>query len=192
MPRWCTRLVAAGQAADQAAILGVVHEQEEGRGQCTDAEDGLWELSPKPTKEIRLDTDGRAGGCQLSFGIFDIGSLAGLSITYQLMPHIGSHSGQCGENWAVNQIQIGPSLDFGQPIRVDSDNRTGWCDLTFAVTGRPDVRFEVLFYPDGRSEQCVNWSDSWRRVAPGEQLTLGIDTDDRAGGCNLAFRLLVP
>lgn len=174
------------------SLFGVKTLDEGGNGQCTNEESGVWSVSPAPTKEIRLDTDNRSGGCQLSFGLADFGgALTGLKITYKLLPHFGSHAGQCGENWEPNEIPIGTDLKMGAPIRVDSDGRTGWCNLTFAVTGRPDIRFEVLYYPDGRSEQCGdNWSYDWRRVAPGEQLTLAIDTDDRAGGCRLALRLL--
>ena len=174
------------------ALFGVKTLDESNLGQCTPTDqEGDWSVSPRQTKEIRLDTDNRPGGCQLSFALADFGgSLAGLKITYQLMPEFGSHSGQCGENWRENPIPIGTDLKFGDPIRIDSDNRTGWCNLTFAVTGRPDIRFEVLFYPDGRSEQCGNWSDNWRRVEPGQSLTLNLDMDDRAGGCRLALRLV--
>lgn len=171
-------------------FLGVKLVDEGGNGQCIGSSTGQWTTNPNPTSPIRLDTDNRSGGCQLSFGIGDIdGSLAGLKVTYQLMPHVGSHSGQCGSNWAVNEIPIGSSFTFGPEVRVDSDSRPGWCDLTFAVSGRNDVLLEVLFKAENGTGQCVDASDAWQPVPPGRSLTIGIDTDGRAGGCGLSLRL---
>ncbi|MET0136345.1 MAG: hypothetical protein ABW215_22400, partial [Kibdelosporangium sp.] len=173
-------------------FLGVSFVPDGDAGQCNGPAQS-WVTNPNPTNAIRLDTDSRPGGCQLAFGIGDIdGSLAGLNITYQLMPHVGSDSGQCGSNWGVNQMPVGSSFQFGPAVRVDSDGRSGWCDLTFAMSGRNDVVLEVQFYADGDGGQCVNATSPgvWRAVTTGLPYTVGIDTDGRAGGCYLSLRLL--
>jgi hypothetical protein len=173
-------------------FLGVKLVDESNNGQCVGSKDGSWTTNPNSTNPIRLDTDNRPGGCQLSFGIGDIdGSLAGLRVTYQLSPHVGSHSGQCGENWGENDMPIGSSFTFGNPVRVDSDSRPGWCDLTFGVSGRNDVVLEVLWQAENGTGQCVDASSPgvWRAVPIGGKLTIGIDTDNRPGGCGLALRL---
>lgn len=171
-------------------FLGVKLVDEGNNGQCVGSKDGSWTTNPNPTTSIRLDSDNRSGGCQLSFGIGDIdGSLAGLRVTYQLTPHVGSHSGQCGDNWGENDMPIGSSFTFGPSVRVDSDSRPGWCDLTFRVSGRSDVVLEVLFKAENNTNQCLNASDGWQPVTAGLQLTIGIDTDGRAGGCGLSLRL---
>ncbi|MGW4215312.1 hypothetical protein ACWEIJ_45575 [Lentzea sp. NPDC004789] len=172
-------------------FFGVKTLDEGGNGQCTNAPNGMWAVNPGPTNPVRLDTDNRPGGCLLSFGIGDIdGSLAGLDITYQLLPSYDSQAGQCGTNWGVNHIPIGPSFSFGPDVRVDTDNRPGWCELTFASSGRNDVVLGVLFTAENDTGQCVNTgSNDWQSVPPGGRLTLNIDTDHRPGGCGLQLRL---
>lgn len=202
---WACALLAAGAMTTSGAgaasaepvgvqgiptFFGVKLIDESGNDQCRGPANGAWVKNPNETAPIRLDTDNRAGGCQLSFGIRDIdGSLAGLHITYQMMPHVGAHSGQCGENWAANEIPIRPSFSWGDPVRVDSDSRPGWCDLTFTVSGRDDVVLEVLWKAENNTNQCIDASDAWQPVVSGLPLTIGIDTDGRAGGCGLSFRL---
>ncbi len=102
---------------------------------------------------------------------------------------MGSHSGQCGDNWGVNRVPIGSSFTFGPEVRIDSDSRPGWCDLTFAVSGRNDVVLDVLFKAENGTGQCIGASDGWQPVLAGHSLTIGIDTDGRPGGCGLALRL---
>jgi hypothetical protein len=172
-------------------FFGVRASDEGGNGQCVGSATGVWTVNPTPTTSVRLDTDNRPGGCQLSFGIGDLdGGLAGLDITYQLLPGYDSRAGQCGTNWGVNHIPIGPSFTFGPDVRVDTDNRPGWCELTFARTGRPDVVFEVKFTAENGTGQCGNTnSNDWQAVPPGQSVMLIIDTDGRAGGCGLEFRL---
>ncbi|HEX8868408.1 MAG TPA: hypothetical protein VF821_22305 [Lentzea sp.] len=171
-------------------FLGVKFVDEGNNGQCLGPRDGAWVTNPNATAALRLDSDNRAGGCQLSFGIGDIdGSLAGLHVTYQLMPHVGAHSGQCGDNWNENVVPVGSSFTFGEPVRIDSDSRPGWCDLTFRVSGRNDVVLEVLFTAENGTGQCIGASSGWQPVVAGLPLTIGIDTDGRPGGCGLALRL---
>jgi hypothetical protein len=102
---------------------------------------------------------------------------------------VGAHSGQCGDNWNVNEVPINRSFSFGEPVRVDSDSRPGWCDLTFTVSGRDDVVLEVLWKAENDTNQCLGASDTWQPVVSGLPLTIGIDTDGRPGGCGLSFRL---
>ncbi|WP_143466870.1 hypothetical protein [Lentzea kentuckyensis] len=171
-------------------FLGVKLIDESNNGQCVGPAAGTWVTNPNQTASMRLDTDNRSGGCQLSFGIGDIdGSLAGLHLTYQLSPHNGSHSGQCEGYWGENDIPVGSEFKFGNPVRVDSDSRPGWCDLTFRAHNRPDVLLEVKFTAENSSNQCLGASDAWQPVTIGLPVVLGIDTDGRPGGCGLALRL---
>lgn len=80
---------------------------------------------------------------------------------------------------------------FGPSVRVDTDNRSGWCNLTFAVSGRSDVGLDVQFYPDGDSAQCLGYlpAGQYRTAYAGNPVTLGIDADGRSGGCQFLLRL---
>jgi hypothetical protein len=150
------------------------------------------------TPSIVIDTDSRGGGCEQQFGIFDpAGQLSGLSLSVDFGAHPGSDPGQCwtfrldGQNYH-NTIPLAsgalPSWTaWTPPLGIDTDNRAGYCDQTFAISGRDDVVLEVQFTPNGDG-QCINPGTHF--VARGHPVTLGLDTDDRGGGCQQQFRLL--
>jgi hypothetical protein len=187
-----TVIVTAGPAA--AAVppyFGIAFVPDGDPGQCS-GPGQQWVPSPDWSIPIRLDTDSRSGGCQLAFGISDpTDTLAGLAISYQWSVSPGGDSGQCG-NQGTFSIPITPFRSaFGENVRVDADNRSGWCNLTFQVSGRSDVALDVQFYSDGDEGQCKGAlpQGQWLTAGLGSPVTLGLDMDRRSGGCNLALRL---
>lgn len=186
---------AAPSSANAAPELGV-RFYPDGDGQCDGPTNPpeRWVTAPDWTSIIRLDTDNRAGGCQLAFGIYDpSNTLAGLNVTYTWMVEPGSDETQC-ENEGTHTIPIKTFKTFGDSIRVDTDNRAGWCNLTFALSGRSDIRLDVQWYGDGgrdASGQCRGYipQGGWDTVDETKSVTVGDDTDGRAGGCYLSLRL---
>jgi hypothetical protein len=150
-----------------------------------------WTPSPDFTIPIRFNTDDRSGGCQLAFGVRDLASnLAGLALSYSWQVSPGGDGGQCGNQATNVPIPITQFLAFGSSIGVDTDGRPGWCDLTFMLSGRTDVSLDVQFWADGDG-QCVNAlpQGQWYSVRPGVPITVGIDADNRSGGCLMSLRL---
>lgn len=161
-------------------------------GQCN-VPGQYWAVTPDWTNPIRFNTDGRSGGCQFAFGVRDLGgSLAGLQLTYDWLVSPGGDARQCGSTGTGFQIPITPFLAFGTPHIVDSDNKSGFCNLTFSMgLGRPDLTLDIQFWPDGATDQCRNSrpAGQWQSVRPGLPVTIGINTDDRSGGCWFSMRL---
>ncbi|WP_234356935.1 hypothetical protein [Streptomyces sp. NBRC 110028] len=186
---------AASSSAGAAPELGV-RFYPDGNGQCDGPTNPpeRWVGAADWTTPIRLDTDNRAGGCQLAFGLYDpSNSLAGLTATYTWEAEPGSDDTQC-QNGGTKTIPIKPFKTFGDPIRVDTDGRAGWCNLTFTLAGRSDIVLDVQWYGDGgydASDQCKNYrpTGTWQTVYEGNSVTVGDDTDGRAGGCYLSLRL---
>lgn len=149
------------------------------------------------TPPITIDTDGRSGGCEQQFAIFDAaGVLNGLSVSVDFGAHPGSDPGQCwtfrpsGQHYHEAIPIVGwfssDWTSWSPPLGIDTDNRAGWCDETFDVAGRSDVTLEIQFNPNGNG-QCINPGTHY--ATWGHPVTLGIDTDSRAGGCQQQFRL---
>nr|WP_307818876.1 hypothetical protein [Streptomyces sabulosicollis] len=186
---------AASSSANASPELGV-RFYPDGDGQCDGPTNPpeRWVTAPDWSTAIRLDTDNRAGGCQLAFGIYDpSNSLAGLTATYTWEPEPGSDDSQC-QNGGTHAIPIKPFKTFGDNIRVDTDGRAGWCNLTFALSGRSDIGLDVQFYGDGGADaggQCKNYrpKDTYDTAYEGHSVTVSDDTDGRAGGCYLSLRL---
>ncbi|MEU9348430.1 hypothetical protein AB0D74_45280 [Streptomyces sp. NPDC048278] len=175
-----------------APEIGVQFNADGDAGQCGGTTGQQWAASPDWTQAIRFDTDNRAGGCQLAFGVYDPdGTLAGASITYTFLPSSGGNAGQCGDYQGTYGMPIQTFRTFGQAVRVDTDSRPGWCDLTFTVSGRSDVGLDVQFYPDGDAGQCVNYlpQGQYRTAYAGNPVTVGIDADGRSGGCQFLLRV---
>jgi hypothetical protein len=182
----------AAEAAPLAAApqLGVQFNADGDPSQCGGTTGEQWAASPDWTQAIRLDTDSRSGGCQLAFGVYDPDStLAGSSISYSLTPSPGGDGGQCGNYQDTYAAPILPIPVFGQAVRVDTDGRSGWCNLTFTVTGK--IVLDVQFYPDGDAGQCPNAlpAGQFRSAFVGTPVTVQIDADGRSGGCQLLLRL---
>ncbi|MFC0430697.1 hypothetical protein [Kutzneria buriramensis] len=157
-------------------------------GQCSGPTQ-QWAPAPNWSSAIRLDTDGRRGGCQLAFGLHDVsGTFAGLLITYQWFVTPGGNAGQCGNQ---GQFTVPTNIGFGPNIRVDTDDSAGGCYLVFQVSGRDDVALDVQFWADGDPGQCGNAlpQGQYWTASSGSTVTILDDTDGRLGGCDLAFRL---
>ena len=167
--------------------------------QCGDGPAGQWAASPNWTTPILIDTDSRAGGCQLAFGIYDpSAALAGLTVTYGWQISPNGDGGQCqnptnGDYQGTFQVPIGPSQSFGTSVLDDTDNRSGYCNLTFTLSGNSSIGLDVQFYPTpgGDAGQCNGYlpEGSYRTAYAGSPVTIGLDTDDRSGGCYLSLRL---
>ena len=151
---------------------------------------GVW------SNPVRIDTDGRAGGCRQAFAVSDPqNTLAGLNLFVSFTPD--GDAGQCG-NPGLKGIPVVP-LDvasFGSlyetilrsaAYRIDTDNRSGGCQQTFSLSGRNDIVLDVSFIPDGDAGQCGNAGSF--TVTPSSPVTFRIDTDKRGGGCRQSFRL---
>lgn len=163
-------------------------------GQCGNPTSASqWAVSPDWTSPIRIDTDGRSGGCELSFGIFDPSSLltGGVNYTWSVSP--GGDANQCG-NQGTYAMPVNSQFEsFGQFIVDDTDNRSGWCNLTFSVSSGSNIGLDVQFFadPSGSAGQCVNAlpQGSYDTAASGTPVTIMTDTDNRSGGCWLSVRL---
>lgn len=181
----------AADAAVGTAVIGISFVPDGDASQCIGpmqqrAALGFW------TVPIRFDTDGRRGGCALSFGIEDAGnSFPGMSFTYRWEPTPGGDAAQCGNSLGTFPIPISTLLRFGPNVEVDTDDRRGGCNLTFTMAGRNDIVLDVQFSASGDPNQCINQvqQDQFRTVSPGIPVTVGIDTDSRPGGCDFALRL---
>ncbi|MEI5103853.1 hypothetical protein RB200_41980 [Streptomyces sp. PmtG] len=76
-------------------------------------------------------------------------------------------------------------------MRVDTDGRAGWCDLTFHLAGRTDIALDVQYWADGDAGQCPGQlpRGQYRSATAGNPVTVSIDADNRPGGCQLELRL---
>lgn len=172
------------------SAIGISFYPDGDAGQCGGPTQ-QWTQSPGWTTTIRLDTDDRGGGCQLAFGIRDQSlNFPGLALTYRWQASPGGDAGQCG-NPGEFQIPITAYQVFGPTIRVNTDDKSGYCNLTFTMSGRTDVALDIQFWPDGAAGQCRNYlpQGQWHSVRPGLPVTIGIDTDGRSGGCQFSLRL---
>lgn len=160
-------------------------------GQCSGPQ-SQFATAPDWTTPIRFDTDGRPGGCQFAFGIYDPDSaLSGLSASYSWVPSPGADANQCGSIQGTFNLPIVPFQGFGTQLRDDTDNRSGYCNLTFSLSGRTDVGLDIQFYADGDAGQChgaLPQGQFYTAIA-GSPVTLGLDTDNRPGACWLVLRL---
>jgi hypothetical protein len=105
---------------------------------------------------------------------------------------LGGAGGQCG-NQGEFPLPVTQSQVLGPDIRVDTDDRGGYCNLTFAMSGRNDVSLDVRFWHEyvAGKDQCVNSlpMTEWHSVRPGAPVTIGMNTDSRQGGCYFSLRL---
>lgn len=141
------------------------------------------------TPTVRLDTDGRPGGCYQQFSIYDPeNTLSGLTLQVEFYP---DGNAQC-DNPGLKVIPIHRDIVtatsyMSDAYRIDTDNRSGGCQQRFILTGRNDIAFDVSFYADGDSGQCGN--QGTHEVTVGRPATIRLDMDNRSGGCRQSFRL---
>lgn len=182
---------AAAAPAVAAPEMGIRFFPDGNAGQCTGPQQ-QFAATPDWTTPIRFDADSRSGGCQFAFGIYDPDSaLTGLSASDTWQVSSGGDASQCGTNRGTFPLPITTFQSFGTQLRDDTDNRVGWCNLTFTLSGRTDIGLDIQFYADGDPNQChgaLPQGDFYTATA-GSPVTLGLDTDDRVGGCWLVLRL---
>ncbi|MCG6499776.1 hypothetical protein [Kitasatospora sp. A2-31] len=177
----------------QPAELGIRFDPDGDPGQCGGRTGDQWIAEGTWTDVIRFDTDGRPGGCGLAFGVHDPDrALDGVSLTYALQATGGGDPAQCGNQGTYGVPIRRDTRAFGPTVRIDTDNRPGGCDLTLAVPsiGQTYVALDVQYDPDGDRAQCRNTGYHWAETDRGP-VTVGIDTDDRPGGCRLRLRLRI-
>jgi hypothetical protein len=163
-------------------------------GQCGNPTSASqWAQSPDWTAPIRIDTDGRSGGCELSFGIYDPSSQVTGDVDYTWQVSPGGDGNQCDQQGTYGVPVNTVFEQFGQLITDDTDNRSGYCNLTFSVTSGSNIGLDVQFYadPSGSANQCLNAlpQGSYQTAAAGSPVEVSMDTDNRPGGCWLSLRL---
>ncbi len=138
--------------------------------------------------KVALDTDSRIGGCEQKFAIIDpSGILRGLDLTINF--YASGDSGQC-QDTVIRTVPISSSMEeieWSVPYIIDTDERSGWCEQTFAIAGRDDVYLDINYTADGDEGQCGNIGQ--HTVSSTESTTLVLDMDDRSGWCGQQFRL---
>ena len=141
------------------------------------------------TSPILLDTDGRPGGCKVRFAMLDESKLLDdLSIEAAL--YADDVGGDQCSGGGPHQIPIADNasdIKWTPWLVIDADERPGGCQFAFYLDGRTDVVFDVNFYPEGNALQCGN--PGRHTATPQHPVIIRVDTDDRRGGCKLAFRL---
>lgn len=140
------------------------------------------------TRPIRMDMDGRGGGCLQQFGIYDpLGELAGLSVQVSLTGDPSQCGNQGTRTIPISSFLSSPWSTLTSPaFLLDTDNKAGYCTQTFSLSGRSDVALDVSFVAENNN-QCGNTGQF--PVVAGRSATFLIDTDSRAGGCQQKFRL---
>jgi hypothetical protein len=144
---------------------------------------GLGEWTPS----VRIDTDGRSGGCIQQFSVTDpTGVVSGLQLAVNF--YGDGNAEQCN-NPGYRQIPVTSSNapQWSSSYRIDADSRTGGCWQVFYLSGRSDLALDVEFTADGDANQC-NYAGT-HTVTASNSVAIRIDTDERVGGCRQRFRL---
>ncbi len=164
------------------------------------------------TGPFLISTDDSPGGCKIGFLIRDaVGgpSLVGLRIFLHfgpINPATGAGAGYATDicrNSGTHEIPIVAYGEFGSSndgafdqitINTDTTNGKGiGCRLLFDVQGRSDIGLDFQFYPEASADpgQCINSTGQgqWRTVSLGRPDGYTVLTDNRRGGCYMAFRL---
>ncbi|EYF03103.1 putative lipoprotein [Chondromyces apiculatus DSM 436] len=138
------------------------------------------------TPKIRIDTDGRSGGCYQQFGITDPASTL-RTLKVEVNFYANGDGGQCN-NPGLRTIPISSdAVQWSSRYRIDTDDRSGGCYQVFKVSGRDDIGLDVEFLPDGDGGQCG--LSGTKTATSTNQAKFLIDTDGRSGGCTQRFRL---
>lgn len=143
------------------------------------------------TTPIRIDTDNRPGGCMLAFAVdAQPGTVDGLELLVSWRAEVGANVSQCG-NQGIHNVPVTNFQQFSPRLFIDTDNRRGGCILTFILRGRIDVQLDAQWWADDDATQCKNAlpPGQWHSTGTSGLISLGFDTDNRFGGCNLALRL---
>jgi hypothetical protein len=200
---------AAPASAATTGEFGVRFKDNNQNGQCrveTDQAGDVTTWAPVDswTRYLAIDTDSRAGGCQLWFGLNNPdGSLNGLQLSYTYTVNPGGSSRRCAfQTPSPQPIKFFP-LPIDWPIWIpdpgitlDSDAFTpGWCNLTMYLDGTSNIVLDIRYwYVQGTDGgQCISAAQPgteqvWT-VRKDHPVTIGLNSGDSAGACYLAFRL---
>ncbi|MFH1829407.1 MAG: thrombospondin type 3 repeat-containing protein [Pseudomonadota bacterium] len=141
------------------------------------------------TPAMLIQTDSRMGGC---WQRFELQSQCNVDLVFCVDfegDSPGADLGQCGNHGvrcaAVNQ--------WTEAIRFDMDGRNGWCTQKFNIIGQDHYTlFSDFWASEGQDSngQCkmVGTSKAYSEYGT-PTATIGLDTDDRPGGCWQRFML---
>lgn len=199
----------AASAADvgpaATAAFGIRFTDKNANGQCRVGEApagdvSQWVSENQWTRTLAIDTDDRLGGCDLYFGLNNVdGSLTGLTLSYTFQYSDFAGDNQCpSASPDPQQVPFFPlqgnfPVFFMSPIVLNTHDDAGGCTLKLEISGRADVALDVLYEFVGDGGQCPGahprGTNDHRTVSAGSPVTIGLDSDDRAGACLLSFRL---
>jgi hypothetical protein len=163
-----------------------------GDGQCEGATGvhctavGAWSPS------MRIDTDGRAGGCIQRYMLRVPDECAGRTDLGFCVDWVGDPGGpdmgQCGNPGT----HCAKANEWTDTITLDMDNRDGWCEERWQITGSSNTyTLRHSFNADGDAGQCKHTGEY--ATSPGQWSPwIGPDADDRPGGCTLSLRIDAP
>ncbi|XP_014669680.1 PREDICTED: uncharacterized protein LOC106810747 [Priapulus caudatus] len=152
------------------------------------------------TAVYRDDTDGRGGGCQMSWGIVSPHSSSwfkAVQVCYRF--YADGNAGQCHTGSVTGRVYefCAPVGQFTSSYRDDTDGRAGGCRMSWKLklpsttTLEPwaqKIQLCFQWYPDGDGGQCGGgaarklcanagfWTPYYRD-----------DTDGRGGGCRMSW-----
>ncbi|MBK8010068.1 MAG: hypothetical protein IPK13_01865 [Deltaproteobacteria bacterium] len=120
--------------------------------------------------------------------------LAAVRFVHRFEPGAGADPTQCNGRFSgTEEVVFG---DWSKVIRIDADQRNGWCDQQFGLidplNALEGLRIRIDFYADGDPAQCKNPGSREIPIASAAGLlssVYGIDTDGRFGGCQQEFSL---
>jgi len=143
-----------------------------------------------------FDTDSDYGGCFFYFFVRDTPGgieLSPLTLAAVFEPISGAGPSEC-RNTGRHEIPILPEREMPglRPMVLDTDDEQGGCKLTFIVEGRNDIGLDIKYMPNGNSfEQCINRTETgkYHTAKLNNSVTIGLDLDNRYGGCKLELRL---
>jgi hypothetical protein len=139
--------------------------------------------------QVRIETDHGDGGC---FEQFKLKSACPIDLQFCVDfrgSDGGDQFGQCG-GAGTHCAALNTWTDT---IGLDMDARDGWCVETFSVTGTEKVTFDLEFSAnngldsDGQCQYVGTWSSQSEYESA--TVPIGLDTDDRIGGCLQRYRL---
>ncbi len=131
-----------------------------------------------------IDTDNRAGNCYQKFMI-QSQCQANLTLCVDFEGDSpGADMGQC----QAAGLHCAPINQWTSAITLDMDNRNGWCTQRFSISGDGGYFLDVDL--SGDAGQCKPIATTTASSSSNTPTNLiGLDTDDRAGGCYEKIRL---
>lgn len=161
--------------------------------QCQGATGSTWAIMGDWLGYVRVNTDDGWGGCVQQFAMLDpLSRYPGLRVSINFVPTSGADAGQCGGEGSRDIDIRATQVTWTPPMRINTDSRPGHCNQTWTVAGRDDVGVEIIFYPDDEGkDQCMNaaYPDKPHLAKLGQPVTIGLNTDNNYGGCQLSYRL---